>query len=311
MKTTTAFAFLSLVLVCGTAAYADTFGSGSNTFAIEFVTIGNLGNAPDMTGEPTPPHQTGKVDYTYRIGKFEISEQIIDKANALGGLFITKNTRGENKPATNVSWVEAARFVNWLNTDSGSTPAYKFNGFAFQLWQPTDAGYDPNNLYRNSQAKYFLPSVDEWYKAAYYDPTAGVYYNYPTGSDSVPTAVASGTAVDTAVYDQSIASGPADITQAGGLSPYGTMGQGGNVWEWEETDKDLVNGSGSSARGVRGGSWGNASVRLLSSVRINGSHPSIGLIDVGFRVASIPEPTTHALALVAFCLATATWRKEP
>ena len=54
-----------------------------------------------------------------------------------------------------------------------------------------------------------------------------------------------------------------DITLAGGLSPYGTMGQGGNVYEWEETDFDLVNDSSSSARGVRGGGWGNSSSRLL------------------------------------------------
>ena len=40
--TTTAFAILSFVLVCGTAAYADTFGTDPNTmFEIEFVTIGN------------------------------------------------------------------------------------------------------------------------------------------------------------------------------------------------------------------------------------------------------------------------------
>ena len=114
------------------------------------------------------------------------------------------------------------------------------------MWQSGDTGYNPNNLYRNSEAYYFLPSVDEWYKAAYYDPNgnggSGVYFSYPTGSDTVPTPVASGTAANTAVYGQSFFKVPADITQAGGLSPYGTMGQGGNVMEWEETDLDLVNG---------------------------------------------------------------------
>jgi len=79
---------------------------------------------------------------------------------------------------------------------------------------------------------YFLPSVDEWYKAAYYDPTGGAYYDYPTGSNTAPTPVASGTAAGTAVYSGQV--GPANITLAGGLSPYGTMGQGGNVYEWDE-----------------------------------------------------------------------------
>src|SRR3990172_2199543 len=167
-------------------AAADTFGSGANTFDIEFVTIGNPGNAADTTGRPNP---AGKVDYAYRMGKFEISEQMIDKANALGGLGITKSANGPDKPATFVTWNEAARFVNWLNTSSGSTPAYKFAiqpgevGYStspnIELWTIGDAGYNPNNLYRNSLARYFLPSVHEWYKSAYNDPTSGVYYNYP------------------------------------------------------------------------------------------------------------------------------------
>ncbi len=211
--------------------FGDTFGSGANTFDIEFVTIDNPGNAADTTGSP---NLAGSVPYTYRMGKFEISEQMIEKANALGGLGITKTTRGPDKPATSVSWNEAARFVNWLNTSTGDTPAYKFAiqpgeaGYSananIELWTISDAGYNPNNLYRNSLARYFLPSVDEWYKAAYYDSTSGVYFDYPTGSDSIPTAVASGTAAGTAVYGQSR---PADITLAGGLSPYGTMGQVG------------------------------------------------------------------------------------
>jgi hypothetical protein len=224
-----------VALIVGTmftgTARADTFGSGANTFDIEFVTIGNPGNAADTTGDPNP---AGKVDYVYRIGKFEISEQMIDKANASGGLGITKDTRGPNKPATSISWNEAARFVNWLNVSRGSVRAYKFDiqpgevGYDananIELWTSSDVGYNPNNLYRNSLARYFLPSVDEWYKAAYYDPSLGVYYDYPTGSDTPPTAVASGTAAGTAVYDQA---GPADIMLAGGLSAYGTMAPGG------------------------------------------------------------------------------------
>ena len=113
------------------------------------------------------------------------------------------------------------------------------------MWQSSDAGYNPSNLYRNSLARYFLPSVDEWYKSAFYNPTSGVYYDYPTGSDTAPMAVVSGTAPNTAVYHggPTEVMGPADITLAGGLSPYGTMGQGSNVWELEETDVDLVNDS--------------------------------------------------------------------
>jgi len=303
MKTTHLFAILLALATISFSdrAHGDSFGSGANTFNIDFVTIGNPGKLPDTTGNPNP---AGTVLDPYRIGKFEISEQMIDKANTLGGLGITKTTRGPDKPATSVSWNEAARFVNWLNTSTGSTPAYKFalqpgdGGYSananIELWTISDAGYDPNNLYRNSLARYFLPSAHEWYKAAYYDPTSGVYYDYPTGSDTAPTPVASGTAAGTAVYDGQ--SGPADITLAGGLSPYGTMGQGGNVFEWEETDFDLVNGTpSSSAGGVRGGLWFSDSGLLSSSSRVS-FNPSNELNFIGFRVASIPEPSTLLLA---------------
>ena len=80
-----------------------------------------------------------------------------------------------------------------------------------------------------------LPSYNEWYKAAYYNPNDSTYYNFTNGSNTAPTAVASGTAANTAVYSQPFGQGPADVDQAGGLSPYGVMGLGGNVWEWQES----------------------------------------------------------------------------
>ncbi len=81
------------------------------------------------------------------------------------------------------------------------------------------------------------------------------------------------------------------------------MGQGGNAWEREETDFDLVNGPSepdNSERGIRGGVWGSSSTTLLTGVRAGRAPDTFGP-GVGFRVASvaIPEPTTTALALAA------------
>ena len=176
---------IGIGLIWCSGTFADTFGSGANSFDVDFVTIGNPGNPPDAN-----PNPAGAVPYSYRIGKYEISEQMIDKANAVGGLGITKDTRGPDYPATSVTWYEAAKFVNWLNTSSGSVPAYKFDSSGnFQLWTPSDAGYDSTNLYRNKLAKYFLPSIHEWHKAAYYNATLGTYYSYPTGANSVPDGI--------------------------------------------------------------------------------------------------------------------------
>ena len=269
-------------------ARADSFGTGANSFQIDFVPIGNAGNSPDTTGVPNP---AGAVSDTYRIGKFEISENVINQANAASAgtadpLSLTHSGRGANKPATSISWIEATTFVNWLNTSTGNMPAYKFDGLGnFQLWEAGDTGFDPANPYRNTQAKYFLPSADEWYKAAFFNPTSSTYNDYPTGSDIAPTAVSSGTTPGTAVYDQSFATGPADVNLAGGLSPFGTIGQGGNALEWEETDFDLVNDSVSSFRGARGGTWADSESQLSSTFR-GFLSPTFEINTFGFRVAS-------------------------
>ena len=286
----------------------DTFGTGGNAFTMNFVDIiGNpVANASDGTGY-------GGVVNTFRMSTYEVSVDMVSKANTAGGIGITYTDRTANKPATSVSWNEAARFVNWLNVSSGSVPAYRFTTSGVNdnivLWDLASAGsgYKEANAFRNSNAKYFLPSENEWYKAAYYDPnkTGGAgYWDYATGSDSVPTAVASGTASGTAVYNGQ--SSPADITSAGGLSTYGTMGQGGNVWEWMETNYSGTNDMSGSSRGLRGGSWDVNDYFLASSNR-DYSGPSFeNYILVGVRVASselaaVPEPASllSTLALVS------------
>ena len=276
-----------------------TFGSGPNQFNMEFVTIGNPNNAADTTGDPNP---AGAVGYTYDIGKFEVSRDMITKYNANFGtansLVITLQDmssfggNGADRPATGISWNEAARFVNWLNTSTGNQAAYKFTTSGVNdniaLWQSGDTGYDANNKYRNSLAKYVLPSHNEWYKAAYYNPNDSTYYDFPNGSNTAPTAVVSGTTAGTAVYGLVFGCCPADVTNAGGLSPYGVMGLGGNASEFEETSFDLLNSSGSSDRGVRGGFWGDpspAALELSSSSRLNRA-PTGELLLRGFRVAS-------------------------
>ncbi len=309
LSTTIAILSLGSAALAGRATAADsvTFGTGGNQFVIDFVDIGNANNADDTTGAPNP---AGKVEYDYRIGKHEISQEMITKANAEGGLGITladltaTGGNGADRPATGISWFEAATFVNWLNTSQGFNAAYKFDavGGTFALWESGDAGYNASNRYRNSLAVYYLPSMDEWYKAAYYDPNTGTYYNYATGSDTAPAQVTGGTTAGTAVYGQANATGPADITNAGGLSPYGTMAQNGNVWEWEETAFDLVNDTTGEIRGRRGGPWINNGPNLLSSARNGVTNPGGGGIHSGFRVAGvsvIPAPNLDVSARVS------------
>jgi formylglycine-generating enzyme required for sulfatase activity len=292
-----------LVAACTLASVqvsrADIFGSGADSFEIEFVAIGNPGNPPDTTGSPNP---AGSVPYAYRIGKYEVSEQMIAKANALGALGITKDTRGPDKPATSISWFEAARFVNWLNTSTGSVPAYKFDGAGnFQLWNEMDTGFDPANLYRNRLAKYFLPSLNEWHKAAYYDPAAGVYHDYPTGSDNVPDGIdfVGDPVFDAVFYDGASNPNPNTNTNVGVASPYGTLGQGGNVAEWDETAFDRMNNMPNEHRRASGGAWTSTSSVLNATNTLIRDAPGFEGPFIGIRITSvIPEPSAAMLAAI-------------
>jgi len=288
--------FAGVTLSIQPSAQADTFGGGTtNEFTIDFVNIGNTGNAADTT-------TYGAVPYEYRMGKYEISQLQITKATQIGMANVTAGAWTGNQPAATINWYEAAAFVNFLNTNSGKTAAYDlaWNGSAWSmnLWSSSNAWtLGGTNLYRNKDAFYFLPSENEWYKAAYYNAAGTNYFLYPTASSSAPAAVASGTGADSAVYN-SVASVPAIVDSAGGLSPYGTMGQGGNVFEWNESAFAGTNSSSSEARARRGGSWANSGTYLRSSLRLNAA-PTLENSGIGFRVASVPEPSTYALLLMA------------
>lgn len=169
-KTITVLAAALLAAAVSTVSRADTFGSGNNTFTMDFVEIGNAGNSADGTGY-------GAVNSVFKMAVHAVSQDMVTVANTLGSLGITQDSRSTGMPSTMVNWNEAARFVNWLNTSSGYSAAYKFStqpgdpGYSasedISLWDSGDDGYDATNLFRNANAHYFLPSENEWYKAAY------------------------------------------------------------------------------------------------------------------------------------------------
>lgn len=274
------------------ASVVTSFG----TFNMTFEGIGNPNNSADTTGDPNP---AGSVGYAYWMGKYEVSEDMINKYNNQYGnannLVITHNSYGADKPAGSVSWNEAARFTNWLNTSTGGHAAYKFTTSGvndnIDLWTVADSlDYDLNNPYRSLRATYVLPSMNEWYKAAFYNPSANNYFGYAAGSNTPPTPVASGTAPNSAVYNGQL--GPADITSAGGLSPYGIMGMNGNVYEWEETAYSLNNNSGSAIRGIRGGNWIDSPATFLMSSSRGTILPTYENATFGFRIASLSLPVS-------------------
>jgi len=282
MRTRNAFLVVAAMLAAFTfstppIAHADTFGSGSNAFTIDFVSVGNAGNA-------TGPFGRGSVRYEYRISTYEITQDAITKATAGGLSNVTAGAWTGNQPAADISWYEAAAFVNWLNTNKGKQEAYRMTfttNWGIATWQSTNMWVEGgDNPTRHKNAFYFLATFSEWYKAGYYNPSGSNYFLYPTASDTEPTPVASGTNAGTAVYN-SFTSVPAVVHSAGGLSPYGTMGQGGNVSEWSETAQF----EGGSSRRFLGGYWESSASQLQGRSTYFG--PNTKDSRIGFRVASV------------------------
>ena len=167
----------------------------------------------------------------------------------------------------------------------------------------TPLGILSNAVTRNSGATWFIPTEDEWYKAAYHDQTAGlaaVYFDYTTGTNSVPgndIAEATNPGNNANYYNNGYAIGSPYYRTVGGEfelshSPYGTFDQGGNVFEWNETKVP------NSSRGLRGGSFHDSNLDFSFYLRASFRDyiaPSYDGNYVGFRIASIPEPSTLLL----------------
>jgi formylglycine-generating enzyme required for sulfatase activity len=297
---------------------------------IETVTVGDAGNAADSTGY-------GAVAYEFAIGKYEVTiGQYTSFLNAVAATdtyslynpsmgsnlnvagisrvgsdgsytySVISNSFGYsgNRPITYVSWFDGARFANWMN--NGAT-----NGASTETGAYTLDGAMSGIITVNPGATWSLPSEDQWYKAAYYKGggTNAGYWDYPTQSDTAPGNIVGG-ATNQANYNNGVYSVTQSntldstlnyLTDAGSFSgsagAYDTFDQGGNVSEWNDAVID-------SSRGVRGSAWYYLEDFLQSSSRgVNG--PTNESSRVGFRVASVPEPSTYAL--LAMTAAGALW----
>ena len=308
---------------------------------------GELSGSSAAGGYGGPDRICGAVDYAYNIGKYEVTAgQYTAFLNAVGGvdtyaLYNTTMSRTDygsgiarsgggilgnpytytvaadfgNRPVNYISWGDAARFANWLhnNQPTGAQGASTTEDGAYYLNGATsDAALLAVN--READWKWAITNEDEWYKAAYYKGggTNAGYWDFPTSSDTAPgqdMADVSGNNANyyTAPYAYPIDSGKY-TTLVGEFqnsdSPYGTFDQGGNVWEWNEAIPY------SSSRGLRGGSFIFDSDLLLASYRFSFAPTSEGS-DVGFRVASIPEPGSLVmLAGIALTALLYYWRKN-
>jgi formylglycine-generating enzyme len=310
---------------------------------IDTVFVGNPGNPAD-TRFLDAAHQAGvgSVGYSFRIGKTEITNaQYVAFLNAVAatdpyGLYhdiYMQQTWGgvvrsgddgsytyavkdpalggaytyDNKPVMFVSWGDAARFVNWLHNGQpmGAADATTTEDGAYPLNGATTAA-ELMAVTRNPSAKWWIPTEDEWYKAAYHknDGVTGNYWTFPTASDvepnnNLPTAD-SGNSINARAWSGNYTTGDYNypLTDVGAYtqsaSPYGTFDQGGSVWEFNERAFSGL------YRGFRGGSWANYTIDPFA-LGWGRDDPTFKFTNNGFRVATIPEPGTLCSIVVAVC----------
>lgn len=141
-----------------------------------------------------------------------------------------------------------------------------------------------------------LPTEDEWYKAAFYDSVTGTYFTYPTSSNTAPLASPPTSIPNAANYNNAQVIPTIVGSYPNALSPYGTLDQGGNVWEWTETPYEVI------LQVIRGGAYDVPSSALEKSSPAV-AHASIPGGWQGFRVATIvPEPTSGVLLGIGILL---------
>jgi formylglycine-generating enzyme required for sulfatase activity len=154
---------------------------------------------------------------------------------------------------------------------------------------------------KNTGSRFWIPTEDEWYKAAYYKGggTNAGYWLYATQSNTAPDNTIGGSANQANYYagdyavtqSSSLLAGQNYLTDVGAFtnsaSFYGTFDQSGNVWEWTDLD-----GAAGSSRSPRGGAWDSHASGLPSSFRTP-IDPSLEGNYVGFRLAGalLPEST--------------------
>lgn len=290
----------------------------------QFIDVWIPGNPPD------PETGRGQVAESFSIGQFETTNgEFAEFLNAVdghgandfgvydlrmgadprGGIsFDPSHPRGKkyvpridmgNKPVNFVTIQTAMRFVNWLHNGQGSGDT-EDGAYDMSAGLPTT---------RLPGAKFWIPTYDEWFKAAYFDPTInsgnGGYWVYPTRSNTLTLATAddhgniSNPGQDVANHEKRADWNGLDgnVTTVGSAGPasqsyFGTFDQGGNVREFTELAITNAGSNGSMlvADGAfAGGSfWHNSRIEgeLTKNAFIEGATVDEGYLNNGFRVAA-------------------------
>ncbi|MBY0113300.1 MAG: formylglycine-generating enzyme family protein [Phycisphaerales bacterium] len=160
---------------------------------IEFCEVGAEGNRPLTTAESSINAGRGSVSYSFALSRTEVTvEQFYEFVDAYGrfdngwpnpflatrGITIDRTQPsgyGLDPPlrrfGAEMNWRTAARFCNWLHNDKAMTrEAFESGAYDTTTFGTRADGSFTDQLTRSPNARFWIPSLDEWLKGAYYDP---------------------------------------------------------------------------------------------------------------------------------------------
>ncbi len=205
----------------------------------------------------------------FRMGKFEVTEDQWASLMGGGGSGLT--------PQVNITFHQAAQFVNAMNVAAGSTVAYNIIGGVVNPWG--------SGVYRDPAATYFMIDENE-FSDAYHNGTA--FQTYATPSGALPTTPA----------EANYQGGPGALwaVGSGAVELNGTFDVMGNAAEFMENDTNWLypTGAGTNHR-FMGGAFMFGTYMLPHTFK--SAYGAGGATNfVGFRLGTlVPEPATMSL----------------
>ena len=245
-------------------------------------------------GEPDEkPRHTVTIS-GFAMGKYTVTNSQFERFDPDHRQFRNGNSWRDREPVLHVSWINAAKYCNWLSAQAGLIPVY-----SEQATDPAKPG--EKSWAANFKADGFrLPTEAEWE----YEATGrGEGRTYPWGEDTpVPGLhgwfqgrAALGSRMPRPATEQAgvvvVGSFPAGASRDGVMDMAGNVGQWCNDWYEQyapEAQTDPCQAKPGNYRVIRGGSWSWYGYSQRSARREFNSQNYPGHAYYGFRVV-LPE----------------------